>query len=231
MPRTRKNARLWTDIGTIEAARRVIVPKDSPLFSIDPDEIFPKAAPLEVEIGAGRGDFIIGRAEANPSRNFLAVERPGSKGQLLAIECGRVATENLKVAKMDARTLVCLMLPDSSVAAYHVYFPDPWPKRTQAKHRLFGPHFVQGIARTLAPDGIVYVATDLGWWAREMFDRLEAGGFTRVAAKAPGATLTGFARKYTAQGKEVFSGAFERPDHTAGLQCRAEAWLKADGAR
>jgi|YelNatPaOPRAMG01_1025707.scaffolds.fasta_scaffold08349_6 tRNA (guanine-N7-)-methyltransferase len=209
MARMRKARRLWNDPRAAESARRVIVPKEAPLFTIEPRQIFVREAPLEVEIGAGRGDFIIGRARANPDRNFLAVERPGTIGRLLAVRCGRAGLENLRVATMDARTLVILMLPDKSVDVFHVYFPDPWPKTRQVKHRLFAPSFAQGLMRTLKPGGVVYVATDVAPWAAEMFEQLEAAGFRRTAGPAPGATLTGFARKYLAQGKRVFSGGFE----------------------
>lgn len=209
MARVRNATRFWKDPAAAEAARRVIVPNEAPVFTIEPRQIFGRAAPLEVEIGAGRGDFIIGRAAANPDRNFLAVERPGTIGRLLAVRCGRAGLENLRVAAMDARTLVSLMLPEGSVDTFHVYFPDPWPKSRQVKHRLFAPSFVRGLMRTLKPGGLVYVATDVAQWAAEMFERLEAAGFRQTAGQAPGATLTGFARKYLAQGKSVFSGGFE----------------------
>ncbi len=209
MARVRKAGRLWNDPRAIESARRVMVPRDGPVFTIDPRQIFDRAAPLEVEIGAGHGDFIIGRAAANPERNFLAVERSGTIGQLLAVRCGRAGLENLRVAPMDARTLVNLMLPDTSVDAFHVYFPDPWPKSHQVKHRLFAPSFVRGLIRTLKPAGVVYVATDVPQWAAEMFERLETAGFRQTAEQAPGVTLTGFARKYLALGKSLFSGGFE----------------------
>lgn len=209
MARVRKATWLWNDPVAIKAAARVLVPKEASVFAIDHEEIFGRSAPLEVEIGAGHGEFIIGRAQANPGRNFLAVERPGTIGQLLAVRCGRAGLENLRVARMDARTLVNLMLPDASVDRFHVYFPDPWPKERQVKHRLFAPSFARGLARTLTRSGVVYVASDLPRWWHEILARLEAAGFRRTVGQAPGATLTGFARKYLAQGKNLLSGGFQ----------------------
>jgi tRNA (guanine-N7-)-methyltransferase len=209
MARVRNAAPLWNDPAALEAARVAQIRNEASVFTIDPEEIFARPAPLEVEIGAGRGDFVTERAARHPERNFLAVERPGTIGQLLAVRCGRTGLCNLKVARMDARTLVNLMLPDRSVDTFHIYYPDPWPKGRQAKHRLFAPSFSEGLARTLAPGGVVYVATDVPWWADEMFEQLEAIGFRQTVAEAPGATMTGFARKYIAQGKRLFSGGFE----------------------
>lgn len=175
---------------------------------MDPAAIFPRRAPLEIEIGAGRGDFILGYAAAHPERNFVAVELSGTISRLLAVRCGRSGLANVRVARMDARTLVNLMLPDASVSAFHIYFPDPWPKERHAKHRLFTPFFVRNLLRALEPAGHVYAASDVQGWAEEMFSMLEAEGFVRVRREAPGATLSGFARKYLAQGKKVFAATF-----------------------
>jgi tRNA (guanine-N7-)-methyltransferase len=112
---------------------------------------------------------------------------------------------------MDARTLVNLMLPDASVAAFHIYFPDPWPKERHVKHRLFTPTLSASLYRTLEPGAIAYVATDVRNYAREIFPMMEGAGFVRAVESAPGAERTGFARKYVAAGKAVFSGSFRKP--------------------
>jgi len=111
---------------------------------------------------------------------------------------------------MDARTLVNLMIPDRSVAAYHVYFPDPWPKERHTKHRLFTPIFVHNLARTISTRGIVHVATDVEDRSKEIFAMLEDGGFEPSDAVVPGASETGFARKYLAAGRPIFARAYYR---------------------
>lgn len=207
MSRLRKASRLWRPEAA-NAAARALIPHDPIVCAIDPSAIFERRAPLEIEIGAGRGDFILDYAQSHPERNFLAVELSGTVSRLLAVKCGRSGLTNVKVARMDARTLVNLMLPDASVAAFHIYFPDPWPKERHAKHRLFTPFFVRNLLRTLHPEGRIYAATDVESWAQEMFSMLEGGGFVRVAETPPGATRSGFARKYIAGGKRVFGASF-----------------------
>ena len=215
MARLRKAARVWGDPKAREIGERVLIKSDPRVFVIDLPVIFGRRAPVEIEIGAGKGEFIIERAAEFPERDFVAVELSGTITHVLAVRCGRRGLDNLRVARMDARTLVNLMLPDASVSAFHIYFPDPWPKDRHAKHRLFSPFFVANLARTIRPDGILYVATDVRSYAGEIFPMLEAAGFIRALEAAPGATRTGFARKYVAAGKPVFSGSFRRPSEAA----------------
>ena len=192
-------------------AARVTVAADSRYFTIEPASLFGREAPLEVELGAGRGDFIVQRAAEFPERNFLAVELAAAVAKLMAVRAGRRELQNLRVLRIDARALVNLMLADLSVRAYHIYFPDPWPKERHAKHRLFTPHFVASLKRTLAAGAALFVATDVRGYAEVIFGMLEAEGMRREAATVPGACATGFARKFLAAGRPVYAGAFVRP--------------------
>jgi tRNA (guanine-N7-)-methyltransferase len=163
---------------------------------------------LEVELGAGRGDFIIEYAAARPECDFLAVELSASVARVLALRAARRGLDNLRVARMDARTLVNLMLPASSLSACHVYFPDPWLTLSQQKHRMFSAGFAERLKRVLAPGAIVHVATDVEPYAMEMFAMLAGAGFRQVEVIAPGARASGFGLKYLGQGKAVFSASF-----------------------
>jgi tRNA (guanine-N(7)-)-methyltransferase len=207
MSRLRKASRVWHDDAREEASRAMIS-QNVDYFTIEPDPIFGRCAPLEIEIGAGRGDFMLEYAAANPGTNFLAIELSGTVGQLLAMRVGRAELPNVRVAKMDARTLVNLMLPDASVSAFHIYYPDPWPKERHIKHRMVTPFFVGNVARTLTRDGTVYAASDVKEWAEEIFAMLEEGGFRRIDKEPPGAKRSAFGRKYMAQGKPVYFASF-----------------------
>src|SRR5579863_4931818 len=160
MARMRKAARLWRDEARAAAAP-IIAAGRADYFTVEPRELFGREAPLEIEIGAGRGDFILERAAKAPERNFLAVELAATIAQLMAVRAGRSGLNNLKVARMDARTLVNLMLPEASVDAFHIYFPDPWPKERQLKHRLFSEGFAASLKRRLRPHAPLFVATDV----------------------------------------------------------------------
>ena len=202
---------MWRDPEKRALATSVLVAEDGPLYAIDPERLFGRRAPLEVELGAGRGDFIIEYAAQRPERDFLAVELAASVARVLALRVARRGLGNVRVARMDARTLVNLMLPDASLSALHVYFPDPWLTLSQQKHRMFSTGFAQRLKRVLAPEAIVHVATDVEPYAMDMFAMLTGAGFCQVEVAAPGARASGFALKYLAQGKAVFSASFAMP--------------------
>ena len=139
MARLRKAARIWGNPKARAIGERVLFTPDGNVFTIDPPAMFGRRAPIEIEIGAGKGEFIIERAAEFPDRDFIAIELSATITRVLAVRCGRAALDNIRVVRMDARTLVNLMLADASVSAYHIYYPDPWPKERHVKHRLFTP--------------------------------------------------------------------------------------------
>src|SRR6516225_11736787 len=162
-------------------------------FAIDPNSLFKRAAPLEVEIGAGRGDFIISRAAAMPERNFLAVELSSPLVEVLTARAARAELHNLRIARTDARPLVNLFLPSECVSAYHVYFPDPWPKARHAKHRLFTPWFVTNLRRTMTRAASLHVLTDVPDYAESIFSMIHGLGFRPAAEPVAGEGATCFA--------------------------------------
>ena len=208
MARLRKAGRVWRSDLARAAAARVLVANDGPYFVIDPQSLFAREAPLEVELGAGRGDFIIDRAAHLPERNFLAVELAGSVAQLMAVRAGNLGLTNLRVVRMDARPLVNLMLPNGSVGAYHIYFPDPWPKERHLKHRLFTPFFTASLKRTLAAGAPLYVATDVAGYFAAICGMMAEAGMRPEDLAVPGACGTGFARKFITAGRAVYARAF-----------------------
>jgi len=208
MARLRKAARMWRDPEHRALATRILVAEDGPLYTIDPQLLFGRRAPLEAELGAGRGDFIVEYAAERPDRDFLAVELAASVARVAALRVARRGLANVRVARMDARTLINLMLPDASLSACHVYFPDPWLTLSERKHRMFSPGFAKRLRRVLAPGAPVHVATDVEPYAMEMFAMLDDAGFRRIEIAAPGASSSGFARKYLAQGKRLFCASF-----------------------
>ncbi|HEY6394418.1 MAG TPA: tRNA (guanosine(46)-N7)-methyltransferase TrmB [Candidatus Binataceae bacterium] len=213
MARLRKASRLLRNREAVEAAQRGLFEPEGAVFTIDPAAIFKRRAPLEIELGAGKGEFIIARAATNPNRDFLAIELSAVVARVLASRCGRAGLPNLKVIRMDARPLVNLMLTDGAVSVYHIYFPDPWPKQRHSKHRLFTPPFVTSLGRTLRPDGELHFASDVRDYASEIFAMLSAAGFARLSDDAQGAHSTGFGTRFAAEERAILRGIF-RPSGT-----------------
>ncbi|GEM_PF-433516 len=191
-----------------------LIPSDGPLcsgafFSIEPERLFPSVAPLEVEIGAGKGDFLLARAAQVPQHNFLAVELAGSVFRWLASRIERSGLQNLRALRADARPVVNFLLPAGSVAAFHIYFPDPWPKSRHSKHRLFTLALTDGLRRCLEPDGRIFVATDVDWYFEHIAGLFARCGFRLAAHQASGAQSTGFGRRFASAGKPIYDGCFQ----------------------
>jgi tRNA (guanine-N7-)-methyltransferase len=114
------------------------------------------------------GETTAAIARAHPETDFLAVEVHGpGVGSLL----NRLAAEelsNVRVIRHDAVEVLQQMVPDGALAALHLFFPDPWPKKRHRKRRLVQPQFAALAARKLAPGGIVHAATDWPDYAEQM---------------------------------------------------------------
>jgi tRNA (guanine-N7-)-methyltransferase len=176
-------------------------------------ELFGREAPVSVEIGSGKGRFLLDLAATFPERDFLAVERAG---KYHALVCGRAAKRgigNVRLLRTTAEDLLFRLLPPASVNAFYVLFPDPWPKRRHHKRRLFTDEAVAGFARALAPGARLLVKTDHADYAAvlaEVLGRTQALHAVEPAAAFAGLPLTGFERKYLAAGRAIHAFALER---------------------
>ena len=158
------------------------------VFSLDRPipwtRVFGDSRPVEVEIGPGRGERVLAAAAACPTVNFFAVELRGGAAQALAERAARQGIRNLRVVAGDVRWIFRLVA-DASVAAYHIHFPDPWPKTRHRERRLATPAFARELARTLAPGGAVHVASDLPPVVEAFARALAAAGLVPVPDALP----------------------------------------------
>jgi tRNA (guanine-N7-)-methyltransferase len=182
-------------------------PPPPPLWRV----VFGDDRPVEVEIGPGRGDVLLAYAAAAPERGFFGIERRGGQADAIVARAGRLGLTNVRAVGGDARCILARLVPAGSVAAYHIYFPDPWPKTRHRHRRLFDLAFVGALVRTLAPGGLVHVASDLSAVVARAGDALAAGGLIHVrgATMPPGRPTTRFERKYAEAG--TYYARFTRP--------------------
>ena len=126
------------------------------------------ARKLVLEIGSGMGETTLEIARAHPETDFVAVEvhAPGVGSLLNAIE--REQLTNLRVIRHDALDVLEHMVGDGTLAAIHLFFPDPWPKKRHHKRRMVQPAFAALAARKLAPGGTLHAATDWPDYAEHM---------------------------------------------------------------
>lgn len=123
-------------------------------------DIFGNTNPIVIEIGFGMGDATAELAEANPNVNYLGIEvhRPGV-GKLLG-EIKRRDLKNLYIIEHDALEVLEQMIGDNSVNGFHIFFPDPWPKKKHHKRRMVQRPRTNLLAQKLAPGGYLYFVTD-----------------------------------------------------------------------
>ncbi|MCA1951087.1 MAG: tRNA (guanosine(46)-N7)-methyltransferase TrmB [Treponema sp.] len=138
--------------------------------TIDPSTLFEKKQPVVVEIGFGMGAATALIAEQNPSINYIGIEvhRPGVGKLLWEIE--KRGLKNIRIIEHDAVEVLNDMFPLESVDAFHVFFPDPWPKKRHHKRRLIKRPFTDLLVSRMKQGAYFYMATDwadYGTWAME----------------------------------------------------------------
>jgi tRNA (guanine-N7-)-methyltransferase len=134
------------------------LPKSEP---IDWKQVFGNDRPVEIEVGFGKGLFLLNAAMACPDVNFFGVEIMRKYQLFTATRMARRKLTNVRLAAADARQLLREFVPGGSVQAIHVYFPDPWWKKRHHKRRVFTDDFVATCVAALGPGGMFHLATDV----------------------------------------------------------------------
>ncbi|HEV7732583.1 MAG TPA: tRNA (guanosine(46)-N7)-methyltransferase TrmB [Candidatus Binatia bacterium] len=176
------------------------------------EPVFGNDRPVEFEIGPGGGDVLMSFARRRRDTNFFAVEHASGMARGLADRARVCNFTNVRVIAGDARCVVARILPPESVAAYHIYFPDPWPKTRHRERRLFHHGaMAPALARTLTPDGRLHIATDLEPLFQAMARAITIGGFEQVDEAPPARPTTHFERQYGTNGTWAASFRVIRP--------------------
>ncbi len=141
---------------------------------IDWQALFGNARPVEIEVGIGKGQFLVESALRRPEVNFFGIEVVRKYQLYATTRCAIRRLANVRTACADARWIFRYFIPPGSVQAVHIYFPDPWWKARHKKRRLFTEGFVRDVARALVPGGRLYCATDVQEYFGEMLRVLAA---------------------------------------------------------
>jgi tRNA (guanine-N7-)-methyltransferase len=123
-------------------------------------EFFGNANPVELEIGCGKGKFLVARSMENPETNFLGIDRVSKFMNIGKTRAQKRALPNIRFIRAEARSFLTEAIAAGSVSIFHIYFPDPWPKRRHQVRRVFTPELLALLHARLVPGGLVEVATD-----------------------------------------------------------------------
>lgn len=189
-------------------------PRAAPL---DWSEFFGNDQPVEIEVGMGKGLFLLTQAMARPGVNFLGIEVVRKWQLYVATRVAIRKLPNVKTSCADAKRVLHEFVQSASVSAIHVLFPDPWWKMKHRKRRVFTPEFAIDAARALKPGGRLHIASDVEEYFSVMSDIVKAMPAFRVldtnesreSLEAAG-FQTNFERKAREQGTPVWRAVCER---------------------
>ena len=174
--------------------------------------LFGNTSPVEIEIGTGKGTFLLERAKARPDVNFLGIEWTRKYCFHAADRIRRWNLSNVRMLRIDAAIFFRQRVSNNSLQRVHIYFPDPWPKTKHCKRRLIQPAFVGALHAKLRIGGQIIIITDHAEYACQIaWVIFSERGFASVPFSrilgAEGGKLVGtnFERKYIAQGRTFFS--------------------------
>ncbi|MFC1497224.1 tRNA (guanosine(46)-N7)-methyltransferase TrmB [Verrucomicrobiota bacterium] len=124
------------------------------------EEIFNPGKPLEIDLGCGKGRFLVARAKSYTEINFLGIDRLLVRLRKVNKKIIREGLNNVKLLRIEASYAVKHLLPPETVSSFYIFFPDPWPKKRHHKRRLFTSSFLDALYRTLKSSGHIHIATD-----------------------------------------------------------------------
>ena len=200
---------------------------------IDPRQWFPNPeGPFEIEVGSGKGTFLVGAAETHTATNYLGIEWAREFATFAADRLRRHAFDNARMLHADATEFLRWRVPTGVAQVVHLYFSDPWPKPRHHKRRVLQDAFLETTHRILAPGGELRIVTDhSGYWSwmEAHFDRwcdpgrigaaFDRRAFTK-ADRAGGAETgelvgTNFERKYAREGRPFHAAVLVRREKSA----------------
>jgi tRNA (guanine-N7-)-methyltransferase len=149
-------------------AEGIIVPAPGEGEVVYPLRWFDSPGPVELEIGCGKGGFLLHRARAHPEVRLLGIEWANKFYRYAADRMARWGMTNVRVLRTDARAFVLRHLAPGCLQAIHLYHPDPWPKKRHHKRRLVQTDFAAAAIRALEPGAEWLIQTD----HREYFEHI-----------------------------------------------------------
>jgi tRNA (guanine-N7-)-methyltransferase len=194
-------------------ARKLMLSLDGGLDdpTMDLATVFGNDQRVEIEVGIGKGRFLLDSAWTHQDVNYIGIEVAAKYLRLAHDRADRRGLENLRFVHGDAHEFIEFFIPTASIHAFHIYFPDPWPKKRHHKRRLVVGGFVEQVLRVLVPGGRVWLKTDHADYFEAMLEALGpfADRLIPVEAAWTGAP-TNFEIKYVTDGRPIHRRVLEK---------------------
>lgn len=170
------------------------------------EDIFPRPAPFDLDIGSGEGAFLEAMAARHPERNFLGLERLLARVRKVCRHIAQKELTNARMMRIESYYAIKNLLPLASVSIAHVSFPDPWPKRYHHRRRLIQASFLRELHAVLIPGGELRIKTDDEPYFRWMENAFGAvTGYERLEwVEEPDYPQTNFEQRFLSQGLPIY---------------------------
>jgi tRNA (guanine-N7-)-methyltransferase len=187
----------------------VVNPRETGFHRLDFRALFGNDHPVVLEIGSGKGRFLIGTATERPDLNFIGIEKALHYHRLIRDRVQKRALTNVRIINHDAFLVLRDMIPTASVSEVHIYFPDPWPRPKEQKRRIIRLEALNEIRRVLVENGSAVYVTDHREYFEAAAPLIEA--HFRAERRTPGpedAPRTNYEAKYRAEGRPIYEVRF-----------------------
>jgi tRNA (guanine-N7-)-methyltransferase len=187
-----------------------IDPRDTGFVRLDLEQLFGNSNPVILEIGSGKGRFLVTTATEHPELNLLGVEKSLHYHRVIRDRVARRGLTNVRLINHDAYLEMKDKIPDATLAEIHIYFPDPWPRKREQKRRIIRLEVLEEMKRTLIDGGLGIYVTD----HREYFEvaaPIIESAFARTERRVPGPNdppRTNYEAKYREEGRAIFEVRF-----------------------
>jgi tRNA (guanine-N7-)-methyltransferase len=188
-----------------------IDPRATGFVRLDLVKLFGNDHPVVLEIGSGKGRFLVGSAIEQPDVNFIGVEKSLHYHRVINERVRKRHLANVRLINHDAFLVVRDMLPDASLREIHIYFPDPWPRKRERKRRIIRPEVLEQFRRVLVEGGSGIYVTDHREYFEAAAPLIEAA--FRAERRIPSLDdppRTNYEAKYRQEGREIFEVRFWR---------------------
>jgi tRNA (guanine-N7-)-methyltransferase len=208
-------ATLWHHATSVDANFVPVLAESSPppFDPINLEDLLGKPGPIEIEIGCGKGRFLSEYAQLHPEKPILAIEWTRPIAWYAADKIAR--RPELKHAKVlwgDAPYFLRDRMPAGSVSAFHIYFPDPWPKEKAKKRRVLQTSLLLQMRRLAIEGCKFYWGTDYeeyDQYARELLGSTDGIRLIDGAAGPTDGIMTSFEHKYVKEGRPIYRSVWE----------------------
>ena len=196
----------------------IILRPDDIQGSADFAAIFGRSAPVHIEVGSGKGTFLVNQARAHGDTDFVGIEWARRYYRYAVDRMGRWGLKNVRMIRTEAAGFIAENVPDNSVDCFHVYFPDPWPKKRHHKRRFINDANFGQILRCVKSGGSVRIATDHADYFEHIKQvlagragEIEEVDFLPTAGADTGEWVgTNFERKYLKESRPIYTIAVRK---------------------